>query len=75
MWSPLPALPPPAECSSPHPHITEEAVPFNMEADSLNAMVLGADVKPGNREFNIFIKVRKEITIKCGQKCTAVRHM
>ncbi len=59
-----------------HPRITEEAVPFNMEADSLNAMVLGTDVKPGSEEFNIFIKeVRKEITIKCGQKCTAVRRI
>ena len=59
-----------------HPRITEEAVPFNMEADSLNAMVLGADVKPGSEESNIFIKeARKEITIKCGQKCTAVRRI
>lgn len=59
-----------------HPSITEEAVPFNMEADSLNAMVLGIDVKPGSEEFDIFIKeVRKEITVKAGQKCTAVRRI
>lgn len=57
-----------------HKRIIDEAVPFNMEADSLNSMVLGLDVKPGSEEFDIFIKeVRKEMTVKCGQKCTAVR--
>lgn len=59
-----------------HPRILEEAVPFNMEADSLNCMVLGLDVKPGMAEFDIFIKeVQKEITVKAGQKCTAVRRI
>ncbi|MFM9945750.1 MAG: phenylacetic acid degradation bifunctional protein PaaZ [Bacteroidia bacterium] len=59
-----------------HPRILEEAVPFNMEADSLNCMVLGEDAVPGTEEFGIFIKeVRKEMTIKAGQKCTAVRRI
>lgn len=59
-----------------HPRIVEESVPFNLEADSLNCMVLGNDVKPGMAEFDIFIKeVQKEITIKAGQKCTAVRRI
>lgn len=59
-----------------HPRILEEAVPFNMEADSLNCSVLGEDAKPGTEEFDIFIKeVHKEITVKCGQKCTAVRRI
>lgn len=59
-----------------HPRIVEEAVPFNMEADSLNAMVLGEDVKPGSAEFDIFIKAAaNEITVKAGQKCTAVRRL
>lgn len=59
-----------------HPRILEEAVPFNMEADSLNCMVLGKDVKPGMPEFDIFIKeVQREITVKAGQKCTAVRRI
>lgn len=59
-----------------HPRITEESVPFNLEADSLNCMVLGTDVKPGMPEFDIFIKeVQKEITVKAGQKCTAVRRI
>jgi oxepin-CoA hydrolase/3-oxo-5,6-dehydrosuberyl-CoA semialdehyde dehydrogenase len=56
--------------------ILEESVPFNMEADSLNAIVLGNDVTPGSPEWDIFIKeVRKEITVKAGQKCTAIRRI
>ncbi|MDJ0644484.1 MAG: phenylacetic acid degradation bifunctional protein PaaZ [Flavobacteriaceae bacterium] len=59
-----------------HPRIIQEAVPFNMEADSLNASVLGEDAVPGTPEFDIFIKeVRKEMTVKCGQKCTAIRRV
>ncbi|MFI5220126.1 MAG: phenylacetic acid degradation bifunctional protein PaaZ [Bacteroidia bacterium] len=59
-----------------HPRLLEEAVPFNMEADSLNCCVLGADVKTTDPEFEIFIKeVQREITTKAGQKCTAVRRI
>ncbi|MFM9984469.1 MAG: phenylacetic acid degradation bifunctional protein PaaZ [Flavobacteriales bacterium] len=59
-----------------HPQILAEAVPFNMEADSLNAAVLGEDAAPGTEEFDLFIKeVRKEVTVKCGQKCTAIRRV
>jgi oxepin-CoA hydrolase / 3-oxo-5,6-dehydrosuberyl-CoA semialdehyde dehydrogenase len=59
-----------------HPRILEEAVHFNMEADSLNCCVLGKDVLPGSVEFDIFIKeVQREITVKAGQKCTAVRRI
>ena len=59
-----------------HPAILKESVPFNMEADSLNCMVLGDDIQPGMPEWDIFIKeVRKEITVKAGQKCTAVRRI
>jgi oxepin-CoA hydrolase/3-oxo-5,6-dehydrosuberyl-CoA semialdehyde dehydrogenase len=59
-----------------HPRIIEESVPFNMEADSLNASVLGEDAKPGTPEFDLFIKeVRNEMTVKCGQKCTAIRRV
>ncbi|MFL5773974.1 MAG: phenylacetic acid degradation bifunctional protein PaaZ [Flavisolibacter sp.] len=59
-----------------HKRILEESVPFNMEADSLNAIVLGTDVEPGSNEWDIFLKeVRKEITVKAGQKCTAVRRI
>ena len=56
--------------------ILNESVPFNMEADSLNASILGEDASPGTPEFDLFIKeVRKEMTVKCGQKCTAVRRI
>lgn len=56
--------------------IQDFSVPFNLEADSLNAAVLGATVEPGDPEFDLFIKeVRKEMTVKCGQKCTAVRRI
>jgi len=59
-----------------HPRLVDEAVPFNMEADSLNCCVLGPDVQPGSAEFDIFIKeVAREITTKAGQKCTAVRRI
>ena len=59
-----------------HPRIQAHAVPFNMEADSLNSAILGQDAEPGTPEFDLFIKeVRKEMTVKCGQKCTAVRRI
>jgi oxepin-CoA hydrolase/3-oxo-5,6-dehydrosuberyl-CoA semialdehyde dehydrogenase len=59
-----------------HPRLVEEAVPFNLEADSLNCSVLGEDVTPEMPEFDIFIKeVAREITTKAGQKCTAVRRI
>ena len=59
-----------------HPKLIEESVPFNMEADSLNSSVLGEDAIPGTTEFDIFIKeVQKEMTVKAGQKCTAIRRI
>jgi oxepin-CoA hydrolase/3-oxo-5,6-dehydrosuberyl-CoA semialdehyde dehydrogenase len=59
-----------------HPKIVSESVPFTMEADSLNCIVLGNDVNPGKPEWDIFIKeVKKEMTIKAGQKCTAIRRI
>ena len=59
-----------------NPRITEESVPFNLEADSLNATILGKFATPGTEEFDLFIKeTAKEITIKAGQKCTAVRRI
>ncbi|MCH2490523.1 MAG: phenylacetic acid degradation bifunctional protein PaaZ [Flavobacteriales bacterium] len=59
-----------------HPRLIEESVPFTMEADSLNAAILGEDAVPGTPEFDLFIKeVRNEMTVKCGQKCTAIRRI
>ncbi|MBL0884238.1 MAG: phenylacetic acid degradation bifunctional protein PaaZ, partial [Chitinophagaceae bacterium] len=58
------------------PSILSQNVPFTMEADSLNCIVLGNDVTPEMPEWDIFLKeVRKEITTKCGQKCTAIRRI
>ncbi len=57
-----------------HPNILDKNIPFNLEADSLNCCILGKDAIPGTAEFDLFIKeVAKEITIKTGQKCTAIR--
>jgi oxepin-CoA hydrolase/3-oxo-5,6-dehydrosuberyl-CoA semialdehyde dehydrogenase len=56
--------------------ILEENIPFTMEADSLNCIVLGDDITPEMPEWDLFIKeVRKEMTTKCGQKCTAIRRI
>ncbi len=58
------------------PQIINESVPFNMEADSLNCIILGQDAVPGTDEFDLFLKeVRREMTTKCGQKCTAIRRI
>jgi oxepin-CoA hydrolase / 3-oxo-5,6-dehydrosuberyl-CoA semialdehyde dehydrogenase len=59
-----------------NPSILRENVSFTMEADSLNCIVLGEDVEPGMPEWEIFVKeVRKEMTVKAGQKCTAIRRI
>jgi oxepin-CoA hydrolase/3-oxo-5,6-dehydrosuberyl-CoA semialdehyde dehydrogenase len=57
-----------------HPGIVNNSIRFNMEADSLNCSILGSDVTPDSEEFEIFIKeVAREMTVKAGQKCTAIR--
>ncbi len=57
-----------------HPKVVGESIRFNMEADSLNCSILGPDCGPGTEEFNLFIKeVAREMTVKAGQKCTAIR--
>lgn len=57
-----------------HPKILENAVRFTMEADSLNFCLLGPDAAPGSPEFDLFVKeVAREMTVKAGQKCTAIR--
>ena len=54
--------------------ILEQNVRFNQEADSLNFSMLGPDAAPGSDEFELFVKeVVKEMTVKAGQKCTAIR--
>lgn len=59
-----------------HPAIIENSVRFNMEADSLNFSMLGPEAKPGSAEFGLFIReVTREMTVKAGQKCTAIRRI
>ncbi len=57
-----------------HPNLIAQSVPFNAEADSLNCAILAPDVTPDDAEFDLFIKeVAREMTVKAGQKCTAIR--
>ncbi|GAA1346843.1 phenylacetic acid degradation bifunctional protein PaaZ [Falsarthrobacter nasiphocae] len=49
---------------------------FTSEADSLNAAILGRDVEEGSAEFSAFVRaVVTEMTVKAGQKCTAIRRV
>jgi oxepin-CoA hydrolase/3-oxo-5,6-dehydrosuberyl-CoA semialdehyde dehydrogenase len=57
-----------------HPVMARESVRFVAERDSLNASILGPDAAPGTPEFDLFVKeVAREMTVKAGQKCTAIR--
>ena len=57
-------------------NLLKNSVRFTAEQDSLNASVLGPDALPGTPEFDLFIKeVQREMTVKAGQKCTAVRRI
>jgi oxepin-CoA hydrolase/3-oxo-5,6-dehydrosuberyl-CoA semialdehyde dehydrogenase len=57
-----------------HPVIIRHAVRFIAETDSLNSSILGSDAMPGTPEFDLFVKeVVREMTVKAGQKCTAIR--
>lgn len=59
-----------------HKVIVRNSVRFTMEADSLNAAVLGLEASPGTEEFDLFAKeVAREMTVKAGQKCTAIRRV
>ncbi|MDX6209546.1 MAG: oxepin-CoA hydrolase / 3-oxo-5,6-dehydrosuberyl-CoA semialdehyde dehydrogenase [Frankiales bacterium] len=57
-----------------HPTIIERSVRFTSEADSLNCSILGPDATPGTVEFDLYVKqLVAEMTVKAGQKCTAIR--
>lgn len=59
-----------------HPAIVAQSVRFSMEADSLNAAILGSDAGVGTPEFDLFVReVAREMTAKAGQKCTAIRRV
>ena len=56
------------------PTVVARAVPFNAEADSLNCSILGPDAAPGTPEFDLYVRqLVTEMTVKAGQKCTAIR--
>jgi oxepin-CoA hydrolase/3-oxo-5,6-dehydrosuberyl-CoA semialdehyde dehydrogenase len=58
------------------PNIIRESVRVNVEADSLNAAVLGPDAETGGDMYETFLKdVLRDMTQKAGQKCTAVRRV
>lgn len=55
-------------------NLVRHSIPFNAEADSLNCAILAPDVTPDDPEFDLFVKeVAREMTVKAGQKCTAIR--
>jgi oxepin-CoA hydrolase/3-oxo-5,6-dehydrosuberyl-CoA semialdehyde dehydrogenase len=57
-----------------HPNVVARSVRFNAEADSLNMSVLGPDASPGTPAFDLYItQLVTEMTVKAGQKCTAIR--
>ena len=57
-----------------HPAVIDHSVRFTAETDSLNSCVLGPDATPGTPEFDLFVReVAREMTVKAGQKCTAIR--
>ena len=57
-----------------HPVVVARAVRFNAEADSLNCSILGPDAAPGSAEFGLYVEqLVTEMTVKAGQKCTAIR--
>ncbi len=59
-----------------NPNVIASNVRFTVEADSLNTALLGPDVEPGSEEFALFVKeVAREMTVKAGQKCTAIRRI
>jgi oxepin-CoA hydrolase/3-oxo-5,6-dehydrosuberyl-CoA semialdehyde dehydrogenase len=57
-----------------HPAVVRHSVRFVAETDSLNSSILGPDAAPGTPEFGLFVlEVAREMTVKAGQKCTAIR--
>jgi len=57
-----------------HPVVTANSVRFTAETDSLNSSILGPDATAGTPELELFVReVVREMTVKAGQKCTAIR--
>src|SRR5215472_16136910 len=59
-----------------HPNVVARSVPVNIEADSINAALLAPESSPGSTAFDAFLReVVREMTVKAGQKCTAIRRI
>ena len=59
-----------------NPNLLARGVPFNAEADSLNSAILAPDVQASDPEFELFVReVVREMRVKAGQKCTAIRRI
>jgi 3,4-dehydroadipyl-CoA semialdehyde dehydrogenase len=59
-----------------HENILRRSVRVNVEADSINSAILGPDAAPGSDVFELLVKeVVREMTLKAGQKCTAIRRI
>ena len=59
-----------------HAGVVAKSVPVNIEADSINAALLAPGSAPGSAAFDAFVReVVREITVKAGQKCTAIRRI
>ena len=59
-----------------HKRVRQQNIRVNIEADSLNSVLLGPDVAPDSPEFGFFAReVMREMTAKAGQKCTAIRRI
>jgi 3,4-dehydroadipyl-CoA semialdehyde dehydrogenase len=59
-----------------HANVIAKSVPVNIEADSINAALLAPDTAPAGAAFEAFVReVVREMTVKAGQKCTAIRRI
>jgi 3,4-dehydroadipyl-CoA semialdehyde dehydrogenase len=59
-----------------HSNVSRRSVRINIEADSINSAILGPDGAPGTEVFDGLVKeVVREMTLKAGQKCTAIRRV
>jgi 3,4-dehydroadipyl-CoA semialdehyde dehydrogenase len=59
-----------------HANVLRRSVRVNVEADSINSAILGPDSAPGTDVFELLVKeVVREMTLKAGQKCTAIRRV
>jgi 3,4-dehydroadipyl-CoA semialdehyde dehydrogenase len=59
-----------------HPAVAERSVRCNIEADSLNSALLDPAAAAGDEAFNLLVsEVAREMTVKSGQKCTAIRRV